>query len=159
MKFIVGIDPGLSGGIAFFDPKTSYLETHEMPTLNAGSASKRVLDELKIARMFDDRVSDIQKVIIEQVNAMPKQGVTSTFNFGMGFGILRGIISANFIPVEYVRPAKWKKDMRVPSNKDSARQRASEFFPAYADQWSLKKWDGRAEAAIIALYGSKHLVN
>jgi crossover junction endodeoxyribonuclease RuvC len=85
MRYIVGIDPGLSGGIAFYDPLVSNLVTMEMPVLEAGSKSKRVIDELELARMFDDKSASIKKVFIEQVNAMPKQGVTSTFNFGMGF--------------------------------------------------------------------------
>jgi hypothetical protein len=71
---------------------------------------------------------------------------------------LRGIISANFIPVEYIRPQKWKKALRVPANKDAARQRANEIFPKFADQWSKKKWDGRAEAALIAKYGYENLI-
>lgn len=154
MQYLVGIDPGLSGGIAFYDPMMETLETIPMPVLKAGTGAKNILDENELARLFDDKRPSIKKVYIEMVNAMPKQGVTSTFNFGMGFGILRGIVAANILPVEFVRPTKWKKELNVPANKDSARLRASQIFPKYADQWGLKKWDGRAEAALIAYYGS-----
>lgn len=154
MQYIVGIDPGLSGGIAFYDPMMETLDTLEMPILKAGTKSKRVIDENALVRLFDDKRTSIKKAYIEQVNAMPRQGVTSTFNFGMGFGIVRGIVAANFIPVEFIRPTQWKKELKVPSNKDSARLRASQLFPRYADQWCKAKWDGRAEAAMIAYFGS-----
>jgi crossover junction endodeoxyribonuclease RuvC len=155
MRYIVGIDPGLSGGIAFYDDVEGELDTLAMPTLKAGTGTKSIIDETTLACLFDDKRPYIRKVYIEQVNAMPKQGVTSTFNFGMGFGILRGIVAANILPVEFVRPNTWKKALNVPANKDSARLRASQIFPQYANQWSLKKWDGRAEAALIAYYGAK----
>lgn len=154
MKYILGIDPGLSGALAFYDPMLEELITIPMPTLAAGTGSKRIIDEYKLAAIIDDNAEMTKKCVIEQVGAMPGQGVTSMFNFGMSYGILRGIVSANFIPVEHVRPQKWKKALRVPSNKDSARARASEIFPKFSDNWNLAKWDGRAEAALIAYYGA-----
>ncbi len=154
MIYTVGIDPGLSGAVAFYNPMTEDVETITMPTLNSGTGSKRVVDELELAKLFDSRSNIIKKVFVERVHAMPKQGVTSVFTFGVGFGILRGIIAANFLPVEYITPQKWKKELRVPAVKDAARARANEIFPKYADQWNLKKWDGRAEAAMIAYYGA-----
>lgn len=153
MRYILGIDPGLSGALALYDPVCETVDSIPMPTMAAGSKSKRVINEHELARFIDDKSDNIKKVVIEKVHAMPQQGVTSTFNFGMGFGIIRGIISANFLPVEYITPNEWKKALRVPSNKDSAREKASELFPKYSEQWNLKKWDGRAEAAMIAYYG------
>ena len=157
MRYFLGIDPGLSGALALYDPMTESLETFPMPTLKAGTGSKRVVDELELARMIDSWSQSIKKVVIERVHAMPKQGVTSVFTFGMGYGTLRGIIAANFLPVEYITPQRWKKRLRVPALKDGSRARASEIFPKYSDQWNLKKWDVRAEAAMIAYYGSMHL--
>ena len=154
MIYIVGIDPGLSGAIAFYNTLLEEVTTYPMPTVNAGTGSKRIIDEYEVARLIDCHSKDIRKVFIEHVHAMPKQGVTSVFTFGMGYGVLRGIVSANFLPVEYITPRKWKKALRVPALKDGARARASEIFPKYSDQWNLKKWDGRAEAAMIAYYGS-----
>lgn len=154
MKYIVGIDPGLSGGIAFYESLTGSIETIPMPVLKAGTNSKNVIDELELARLFDSRSCDIKKVFIERVHAMPKQGVTSVYTFGVGYGILRGIVAANFLPVEFVTPQKWKACLRVPAQKDASRARANEIFPAAANQWNLSKWDGRAEAAMIAYYGA-----
>lgn len=154
MRYILGVDPGLSGGLALYDPMAEIIITRPMPTIEAGSKSKRVIDESELARFVDEHSTNIKKVVIEKVHAMPKQGVTSTFNFGMGYGIIRGIVSANFLPVEYITPQEWKKALHASANKDSARERASELFPRYSDQWNLKKWDGRAEAAMIAYYGS-----
>lgn len=159
MKYFLGIDPGLSGALALYDLNTGELNTGPMPTLKAGTGSKRVIDEASIAKIIDNWSNNIIKVVIEKVHAMPKQGVTSTFNFGMGYGLVKGIIVANFIPIEYVTPQKWKKILRVPASKDGARERASQMFPLYSDQWKLKKEDGRAEAAMIAYYGAKYLNN
>lgn len=154
MIYIVGIDPGLSGAIAFYNTMVEEVVTYPMPTIKAGTGSKRVIDELELARLIDKNASSIKKVFIERVHAMPKQGVTSVYTFGVGYGIIRGIIAANFLPVEYVTPQKWKKELRVPALKDGARARASEIFPSASAQWNLSKWDGRAEAAMIAYYGA-----
>jgi crossover junction endodeoxyribonuclease RuvC len=164
MRYVVGIDPGLSGAIAFYDSMMETLETFEMPTLTAGTKSKsgknkRILDIANIAAMFDSQSSSIQKVIIENVHAMPGQGVSSMFNFGVSFGIIKGIIAANFLPVEFIEPIKWKKALRVPAAKDGARLKANEFFPKYSSQWAKAKWDGRAEAAMIAYYGARYLLD
>ncbi len=154
MIYIVGIDPGLGGAIAFFDTMLEKVETYPMPTLKAGTGSKRVIDELELARLIGRHTKAIKKVFIERVHAMPKQGVTSVYTFGVGYGIVKGIIAANFLPVEYITPQKWKKELRVPALKDGARARASEIFPYASQQWNLSKWDGRAEAAMIAYYGA-----
>lgn len=158
MRYILGIDPGLSGALALYDPMTETLATHPMPVIAAGTDSKRVLDELALARFIKEFASHIKQVFIERVHAMPKQGVTSVFSFGVGYGVIKGVIAANMLPVEYVTPQKWKKELRVPALKDGARARASEIFPAYADQWKLAKWDGRAESAMIAYYGARNLM-
>ncbi len=163
MKYIVGIDPGLSGGLAFYDPMMETLETFEMPTLIAGAKNKtghkRVLDKSELARMFDSYGSSIKKVIIENVHAMPGQGVSSMFSFGCSFGVVQGIVAANFLPVEFIEPRKWKSVLRVPAAKDGARLKANEFFPKFSAQWSKVKWDGRAEAAMIAYYGASYLLD
>ena len=103
----------------------------------------------------DAAAKDIKLAIIEEVHAMPNQGVTSMFNFGMTYGIIKGIIAANFSQIHYVRPQVWKGVLQVPADKKLSRARATELFPAYSNQWCKAKWDGRAEAAMIALYGSK----
>lgn len=159
MLYTVGIDPGLSGAIALFNDLTEEVSTIPMPTVRAGTGSKRVIDELELARIIGKNSANIRKVFIERVHAMPKQGVTSVFTFGVGYGIVKGILAANFLSVEYVTPQKWKKELRVPAVKDGARARASEIFPVASGQWNLAKWDGRAEAAMIAYYGATVLKN
>ena len=98
------------------------------------------------------------KVIIEQVSAMPGQGVTSMFNFGQSFGILKGICSAMHLPVYYVRPAKWKKYFNlINSEKDASRTRAIEIFPYFSSQLSKKKDNNKADAILIASFSLKHI--
>ena len=93
------------------------------------------------------------KVVIEHVTAMPGQGVTSMFNFGQSFGILKGICSAMQLSVYFVRPAKWKKYFNlINSEKDASRTRAIEIFPYYSSHLSRKKDSNKADAILIASY-------
>ena len=93
------------------------------------------------------------KVIIEQVSAMPGQGVTSMFNFGQSFGILKGICSAMQLPMLFVRPAKWKKYFNlINSEKDASRTKAIEIFPYFSTQLSRKKDSNQADAILIASF-------
>jgi len=77
------------------------------------------------------------------------------FNFGRATGILEGLIIAQFWPLESVMRHHWKREMRCPKDKDGARARASQLLPKHAHNWPLKKHDGRAEAALIALYAER----
>jgi crossover junction endodeoxyribonuclease RuvC len=96
--------------------------------------------------------------VIERVSAMPGQGVVSMFNFGRSYGDVRGVIGAMDIPLHFVTPQKWKKHFGLSSDKDECRLRAIRLFPAVAESFKLKKHDGRAEAALIALYGAEVLM-
>ena len=156
---ILGIDPGLNGAMAFFDADTGALTLLDMPTLHAGAGGKRVLDDDSLARTIDGRSGEIRHAFIEQVGSRPGEGAVGAFSFGQGYGVLRGILAAGFVPRSYVRPARWKKAMGVPAQKDGARARASELLPAYAGLWVRVKDDGRAEAAMIALYGARVLLS
>ena len=92
-------------------------------------------------------------VIVEQVSAMPGQGVTSMFNFGQTFGSIKGICAALGLPIFYVRPAKWKKHFElINSSKDASRTKAIEMYPAISDQLSKKKDVNKADAILIARY-------
>ena len=107
---IIGIDPGISGSICFFkDGKI--LDVVEMPTMTEGKKNKKQVNGAQIFNEITKRVNKAEKdnvrVIIEQVSAMPGQGVTSMFTFGQSFGILKGICSAMQLPMFFVRPAKW----------------------------------------------------
>ena len=107
---IIGIDPGISGSICFFEDG-KIVDVIEMPTMTEGKKNKRQVNGSQIYNEISKRIIKIDKknlrVIIEQVSAMPGQGVTSMFNFGQSFGILKGICSAMQLPMYFVRPAKW----------------------------------------------------
>ena len=153
---IIGIDPGISGSICFFS-NGKILEVIDMPTMTDGKKNKKQVNGAQIYNEIIKRLNNNNKndvrVIIEQVSAMPGQGVTSMFNFGQSFGILKGICSAMQIPVYFVRPAKWKKYFNlINSQKDASRTRAIEIFPYFSSQLSKKKDSNKADAILIASF-------
>lgn len=154
MTIIAGIDPGLKGGVAFLSPDGT-CETFDMPVLRLerGGKLKGDIDGHALAELFWKR--HVGHVFIELVNAMPGQGTTSMFAFGKGYGIAIGVLSAVAVPMTFVSPVRWKRALQVPAAKDGARARASQLMPAAASQWPLAKHEGRAEAALIALYGAR----
>ena len=153
---IIGIDPGISGSICFFkDGKI--IDVVEMPTMIEGKKNKRQVNGAQIYNEILKRISNIEKqnikVVIEQVSAMPGQGVTSMFNFGQSYGILKGMCSAMQLPMYFVRPAKWKKYFNlINSEKDASRTRAIEIFPYFSSQLSKKKDSNKADAILIASF-------
>ena len=133
---IIGIDPGISGSICFFEDG-KILEVIEMPVMTEGKKNKKQVNGAQIYNEFLKRINkkkdDEVRVVIEQVSAMPGQGVTSMFNFGQSFGILKGICSAMQLPMFFIRPAKWKKYFNlINSQKDASRTRAIEIFPYFS---------------------------
>jgi crossover junction endodeoxyribonuclease RuvC len=154
MARVLGIDPGLGGALAFLEGDD--LTIHDMPVhrLRRGKASKMEIDLAELARLID-AANPIDHAIVELVGAMPGQGVSSVFAFGKGFGIVLGILAANFVPVTLVAPRRWKSSLQVPAAKDGARARASQLLPRHAGQWVRVKDDGRAEASLMALYGAR----
>ena len=153
---IIGIDPGISGSVCFFEDG-KILDVVEMPTMTDGKKNKKQVNGSQIYNEISQRIKHIEKkdikVIIEQVSAMPGQGVTSMFNFGQSFGILKGICSAMQLPVYFVRPAKWKKYFNlINSEKDASRTRAIEIFPYFSTQLSRKKDSNKADAILIASF-------
>ena len=153
---IIGIDPGISGSICFFEDG-KILDVVEMPTMTEGKKNKKQVNGSQIYNEIEKRIHKIEKqdirVIIEQVSAMPGQGVTSMFNFGQSFGILKGICSAMQLPMYFVRPAKWKKYFGlINSEKDASRTRAIEMFPYFSSQLSRKKDSNKADAILIASF-------
>ena len=153
---IIGIDPGISGSICFFQDG-KIIDVVEMPTMTEGKKNKKQVNGSQIFNEISDRIRKLDKndikVIIEQVSAMPGQGVTSMFNFGQSFGILKGICSAMQLPMYFVRPAKWKKYFNlINSEKDASRTRAIEIFPYFSSQLSKKKDSNKADAILIASF-------
>ncbi len=152
---IIGIDPGISGSICFFKDGR-IIEVIEMPVMTEGKKNKKQVNGAQIYNEFLKRINkkeDEIRVVIEQVSAMPGQGVTSMFNFGQSFGILKGICSAMQLPMFFVRPAKWKKYFNlINSQKDASRTRAIEIFPYFSTQLSKKKDSNKADAILIASF-------
>ena len=153
---IIGIDPGISGSICFFEDG-KILDVVEMPTMTEGKKNKRQVNGSQIYNEISKRIEHCDKtdikVIIEQVSAMPGQGVTSMFNFGQSFGILKGMCSAMQLPMYFVRPAKWKKYFNlINSEKDASRTKAIEMFPYFSSHLSKKKDSNKADAILIASF-------
>ena len=153
---IIGIDPGISGSICFFE-KGKILDVIEMPIMTDGKKNKKQVNGSQIFNEIQKRINKSEnkdvRVVIEQVSAMPGQGVTSMFNFGQSFGILKGISSAMQLPMHFVRPAKWKKYFNlINSEKDASRTRAIEIFPYFSSQLSKKKDSNKADAILIAYF-------
>ena len=152
---IIGIDPGISGSICFFEDG-KIIEVIEMPVMTEGKKNKKQVNGAQIYNEFLKRINyknDDIRVVIEQVSAMPGQGVTSMFNFGQSFGILKGICSAMQLPMFFVRPAKWKKYFNlINSQKDASRTRVIEIFPYFSTQLSKKKDSNKADAILIASF-------
>ena len=153
---IVGIDPGIAGAICFFS-NGKVIDVIDMPTMAEGKKNKKQVNGSQIFNEILKRTNKLEKedirVIVEQVSAMPGQGVTSMFNFGQSFGILKGICSAMQLPIYFVRPAKWKKYFNlINSEKDASRTRAIEIFPYFSSQLSKKKDANKADAILIASF-------
>jgi len=153
---IIGIDPGISGSICFFEDGI-IKDVIEMPTMTDGKKNKKQVNGSQIFNEISERIKKTDKrnikVVIEQVSAMPGQGVTSMFNFGQSFGILKGICSAMRLSMYFVRPAKWKKYFNlINSEKDASRTRAIEIFPYFSTKLSRKKDSNKADAILIASF-------
>ena len=166
---IFGIDPGVSGAIsALKDGKI--LALYEMPTMIDGKKNKRQVNGAEVANIFLNEINNLKwketgstglkfedkaKVVVEHVTAMPGQGVTSMFNFGQSFGVIKGICSALSLPIYFVRPSKWKKHFNlINTNKDASRTKVIQVYPEISSKLSRKKDSNKADAILIARYFS-----
>ena len=153
---IIGIDPGISGSICFLEDGI-IKDVIEMPTMTEGKKNKRQVNGPQIFNEISQRINRIDKknikVVIEQVSAMPGQGVTSMFNFGQSFGAIKGICAALQLPIYFVRPSKWKKHFDlINSSKDASRTKVIEMYPSISSRLSKKKDVNKADAILIARY-------
>ena len=154
---IIGIDPGLSGAIAILED-SKIKELFDMPVMPDGKKNKRQLNSALLVKLIKDNIQNLEDtvMVVEQVNAMPGQGVTSMFNFGQTFGAIKGICAALGLPIFFVRPAKWKKHFDlINSSKDSSRTKAIEMYPQFSDQLSKKKDVNKSDAILIARFYSE----
>ena len=154
--FIIGVDPGISGAICFFE-NGKIIEIIDMPIMNDGKKNKKQVNGAQIYNEIYKQIKNIPKheinVVLEQVSAMPGQGVTSMFNFGQSFGVIKGICAAMRLPLHFVRPAKWKKYFNlINSEKDASRTKVIEMFPKISEKLSRKKDNNKADAILIAQY-------
>lgn len=147
MKTILGIDNGLGGALSFYNEKE--LIIYDMPVFEVDGRKKLNISEIKRI-ILNDRP---QACFVEQLTPMPKIGGLQSFSMGHSEGVFLGLFSALEIPYTLIRPKKWKKAMQCPADKDGSRMRASQLLPQFAHNWPLKRHDGRAESALIALYG------
>ncbi len=151
---VIGIDPGLSGAIAILEDN-KVLQIFDMPVMAEGKKNKRQLNSAQLVNIIKENTqgSEEKAVVVEQVNAMPGQGVTSMFNFGQTFGAIKGICAALNLPIFFVRPTKWKKHFElINSSKDSSRTKAIEMYPSLSNQLSKKKDVNKSDAILIARY-------
>jgi crossover junction endodeoxyribonuclease RuvC len=156
---IIGIDPGLSGAIAVLE-NNKVLNIFDMPVMPEGKKNKRQLNSALLVNLIKENI-DLEEeeevsVVVEQVNAMPGQGVTSMFNFGQTFGAIKGVCAALELPIFFVRPSKWKKHFElINSSKDSSRTKAIEMYPKLSNQLSKKKDVNKSDAILIARFFSE----
>lgn len=163
MNPIIGVDPGLTGALALYEPDTGRLHVEDVPifVLKRGKSNKKHVDLMSASRIVDNFVGLQPGVspiaFIEKVGARPGEAPAYAFDFGRTTGILLGLCAAHFLRIEQVTPQRWKRALAVPAAKDGARARASQYFPRYSHLWARAKDDGRAEAALIAFYGAQTL--
>lgn len=162
MNTYMGIDPGLDGAIAIYTPDgglKNSLQVFDIPTheITVNRKKKRRIDLYGLVFYFGGMNIQPEKVVIEDPNSYPEQGVTSAFNFGFNCGVAQMVVAASGFPMTLVKPNVWKRQMGLTKDKDASRRLASQLFPQFVHLWSRKKDDGRAEAALLAYYGSKLL--
>ena len=151
---IFGIDPGVSGAISILEDK-KIIEVYDMPTMIDGKKNKKQVNGSQVANIFKEKIDSKREisVVVEHVNAMPGQGVTSMFNFGQSFGVIKGVCSALSLPIHFVRPTKWKKYFNlINTNKDASRTKVIEIYPEISSKLSRKKDSNKADAILIARY-------
>lgn len=141
---ILAIDPGTSGAYALYWPDFGVISADDVPVVDKN------IDAASLAAAFANANPTV--AIIERVSAMPKQGVSSTFRFGVAYGLIQGIVGAQQIPVHFVTPQKWKKHFLLSADKEKSRTKALQLWPARAELFKRKKDHGRAEAALLAQY-------
>ena len=151
---IIGIDPGISGAISIVENK-KIIEVYDTPTMIDGKKNKKQVNGAQVSNIIKERLNSEKEVVVvvEHVNAMPGQGVTSMFNFGQSFGVIKGICAALSIPIHFVRPTKWKKHFNlIKTNKDASRTKVIEAYPEISSKLHRKKDSNRADAILISLY-------
>jgi len=153
---ILGVDPGLSGAICFFNPqenKIEHVDNFPLRPVKSSKTNKKEIDLYNLQILVARFAARTMFAVIEKVNAMPGQGVTSMFRFGESYGQIQGLVSAFEIPITFITPAVWKPMLGLSRDKNESRALACKLFPASQSEFKRKKDDGKAEAALLARYG------
>lgn len=146
---LCGIDPGASGAIAWLDDFGHLIAVRDLPVTKGEGLMPSVLAEwLREPNRLPVHA------FVERVAARPGAGVSGMFNFGRDYGQILGVMAALGVPVTLVTPSKWKGSLRIPADKSASRARAAQLWPGLAGTFARVRDDGRAEAALIGLYGS-----
>lgn len=151
MGLTVGIDPGLTGAVALLRG-TELVEVVDMPVIALKGRKPRV-DAVMLARLLGE--IGVGRAVVERVGPAPGAGVSSMFRFGYGAGAIEGVLAGLGVETVLVAPTVWKPAMRLGSDKASARAEAQRLFPALASLFDRVRDDGRAEAALLGLYGAR----
>ena len=148
-----GVDPGLDGAIV--DIRNGVVEAHDMPVLKLGH--RRRVDPAGVTEIINSLKPT--HAWVERVHSMPKQGVAASFSFGEGYGIILGVMAATATPYTLITPQRWMKAMLAghQRSKDTSRLVARQLWPNQAELFKRKKDHGRAEGALIAEWGRRHL--
>jgi crossover junction endodeoxyribonuclease RuvC len=154
---VIGIDPGMEGALAVLDGRrangtSEIIALYDLPTI--GEGKQRRVDAVSLANLIRAH-TPVAFAVVEQVASRPGQGVSSTFKFGMSYGVIVGIIGTLEIPIRHASPSKWKKALGLNGEAEASRARAIETWPAHADLFARKKDHNRAEAALIGLSAMK----
>lgn len=179
MKYVIGVDPGLSGAIAVYDTSAkALLWVKDLPLIPQiaprkgqnpykKASTRREIDAYHLATTIDSIAKETLLAVVEDVSAMTYtnkrgekrgQGAAASFTFGRVHGQVLGILACCMIPISLVRPAVWKSLMNLSSDKELSRRRATELFPWNGHEFRRKKDDGRAEAALLSYFGAQRLV-
>lgn len=155
---IIAIDPGLQGAIAHLYDDGRFCCVESMPVVDGEVSEALLVGELRAMRdsTRDEGLGD-PLVVVEQVQAFPKQGRSSCFNFGTSFGIVRGVVAGLGLSLELVHPSVWKKAMKLGRDKETARAKALQLFPEASEALKRKRDEGRAEALLLALWFTRRL--
>lgn len=163
-RVVIACDPGVYGAFAVMIDG-SLVEVEDMPTMTrlvSGRERRYVAPDIVdgLLRSFVTShvgLADDVRFVLEQVGARPKEGAGGAFAFGKGVGHVEGIVIGLRLPRHTVDPATWKRQLKLKKGKDASRQRAMEAFPDFREQFARVKDDGRAEAALIAMWAHEHL--
>jgi crossover junction endodeoxyribonuclease RuvC len=144
---VIGIDPGITGAIAVLSADGTVEHLADLPVMRDRSLAW--IDGGQLQGLLLDAIRGrTARAVVERVSSMPKQGVASSFAFGVGFGSILSVLQAMHIGIELVTPAVWKRSLGLSSDKRASLDKARLLFPA--TELHLAKHDGRAEALLLA---------